>query len=310
MSILYVGGKERGDHWRGLFAAQCPELRVYFWPDIDSDTLNSIRYLIAWRTPPNLIEQLPHLQVVFSVGAGVDQIQVSDLPEHIELVRMIEPGIVSGMVEYVTWAVLTLHRHIPDYLQHQKKGRWEALDWVPSRQRRVGIMGLGSLGQAVAQSLAAFDFPLYGWARSHRDIPGVHCFAGSDELNGFLSHCDILICLLPLTDETRGILNEKLFRSLPRGAAIVNAARGGHLCPGDLLRALDQGQLRAAILDVTDPEPLPPEHPFWSHEGILITPHVAAVTQTGSAGEALVANVVRHRAGESMTGVVDRQRGY
>lgn len=310
VSVLYVGAEERGGRWFKLFAEHCPELAFYTWPEVNPAELASVRYLIAWQIPVDLIRHLPRLEVVFSVGAGVDQIQAGELPDHVQLVRMVEPGIISGMVEYATWAALTLHRNIPTYLQQQRRCHWEAMDWVASRERRVGVMGLGTLGQAVLKSLAGFHFPLYGWARSRREIPGVRCFAGSDQLDDFLGNCDILICLLPLTEQTRGILDERLFLSLPSGAAVVNVGRGAHLCCDDLLRVLDQGHLRAAILDVVDPEPLPPEHRFWSHERVLITPHIAAVTQAESAGDVLVDNVRKHMAGQPMTGLVDRQRGY
>jgi glyoxylate/hydroxypyruvate reductase A len=171
-------------------------------------------------------------------------------------------------------------------------------------------MGLGTLGQAALGRLAPFGFQLRGWNRSARTIPDVRCFTGEAELGAFLSDCDFVVCLLPLTDETRGILSTALFRQLPRGARLVNAGRGGHLVEADLLVALDDGTLSAAMLDVTALEPLPADHPFWSHPRIVLTPHIASETQAESAGRVLVDNIRRHRAGQPLIGLVDRGRGY
>jgi len=171
-------------------------------------------------------------------------------------------------------------------------------------------MGLGSLGQAVLQSLSNFGFSLSGWSRSAHSIENVECYAGEDQLNGFLATCDMLICLLPLTDETRGILSRKTLSQLPRGAALINCARGGHLVDEDLIALLDEGHLSGAMLDVTEPEPLPAGHAFWDHPRILLTPHVASMTRADSAAQALIANIRRHQAGTSMDGEVARDRGY
>ncbi len=308
MGILYIGTPDRGQQWQALFEASHPELPFYTWPDVDD--LGSITYLIAWQLPPGLLERLPALEVVFSVGAGVDQYLATELPDGVALVRMVEPGIVEGVVEYVSWATLTLHRHIIDYLARQRAGHWQAEPVVRAGDRRIGVMGLGRLGQAVLTALASFGFPLAGWSRTRHDLPGVRCYAGREQLDEFLGRCDILICLLPLTETTRGILDSRVFRQLPRGASVINAGRGGHLRTDDLLAALDDGHLEAAILDVTDPEPLPPDHPLWSHERILVTPHIAAETKADSAGEVLVENIRRHRVGEPLLGQVDRKLGY
>ena len=183
--------------------------------------------------------------------------------------------------------------------------------WViPAGSRRIGIMGLGVLGQAVLEALGRFGFSLAGWSRSVHTVPGVACHAGAAGLPAFLAGCDILVCLLPLTPQTRGILNAGLFNELPRGAAVVNVGRGPHLVADDLLAALEQGQISAAVVDVTDPEPPPPQHPFWSHPRIWLTPHIASTVQPESGADAVIANIRRHLRGEAPIGLVDRARGY
>lgn len=307
MAFLYKSEPIRGAAWARIFAEQLPDLPFRIWPDVGRP--EDIRFMAAWTLPEGM-ERFPNLELLFSVGAGVDQLDLARLPPGLPVVRMIEPGLVAGMVEYVTMAVLALHRGMPVYLGRQQRGAWKA-DPVPSAgATRVGVMGLGMLGRAVLERLGSFGFPLSGWSRSRRELAGVSCHAGSAALPDFLAACDILVCLLPLTKETHGILKADLFAALPRGAGIVNAGRGRHLVADDLLAALDSDHLSAAVLDVTDPEPLPEGHPFWRHPRIWLTPHIASSTQAGSGAEAVIANIHRYRRGENPVGLVDRARGY
>jgi glyoxylate/hydroxypyruvate reductase A len=247
---------------------------------------------------------------LFSIGAGIDQFDMARLPPHVRVVRMIEPGIRQGMVEYVTMAVLALHRNLIDHGIAQREGRWNPIKLVPAGQRRVGVMGLGNLGRAVLEGLAPFGFALSGWSRSAHDIDRVNCHAGDAALPAFLSSCDILICLLPLTPETRGILCRDRLAQLPSGASLINVGRGGHLVEQDLLSLLDEGHMSGAVLDVFDPEPLPAGHAFWTHPRIIMTPHIASMTRADSAARALIANIRRHESGQPMEGEVVRGRGY
>ncbi|MGL9621979.1 glyoxylate/hydroxypyruvate reductase A [Bradyrhizobium sp. U531] len=308
MTVLYKANMVRGAEWARFFAERAPDVPFRLWPDIGDPA--DVRYLVAWVPPDDIATAFPNLELVFSVGAGVDQFDASIVPAHLPLVRMLEPGITETMVEYVTMAVLALHRDLLDFISQQKEQVWREIRITPARRRRVGVMGLGQLGQAVLERLKAFGFPLSGWNRSPREIDGVTCYAGRDALPDFLGQSDILICLLPLTDETRGILDAKLFARLPRGAALVNVGRGPHLVEADLLAALDGGAMSGAVLDVTDPEPLPLGHPFWSHPRILLTPHNAAMTAPDTAVDFVLDVIARHRRGEELPGRVDRTRGY
>lgn len=308
MTLLYTSDPARGQTWRAIFAQEAADIGFIAPPDPYDPA--AIRYLAAWSPPADLIASLANLEILFSIGAGVDQFEMESIPPNVKVVRMIEPGIVAGMVEYATMAVLALHRDLIPYRAAQAEERWAPIKLVPAPQRRVGVMGLGQLGKAVLDALHPFGFALSGWSRSAHAVEGVTCHSGAEGLDAFLGSCDILLCLLPLTPDTRGILCRDLLSRLPRGAMLINAARGGHLVAQDLLALLDEGHLSAAMLDVTDPEPLPAGHPFWRHPRILLTPHVASMTRADSAGRALIANIRRHQAGEPMDGVVARGRGY
>ena len=311
MTFLYKADTVRGAKWARLFAEKAPDIPFRIWPDGSSgDDAHAVRYLAVWEPPRDLATAFPNLELVFSVGAGIDQFDLSAIPAHLPVVRMIEPGIVAGMVEYTTLATLALHRDWLTYAAQQREGRWQPVRTRVAGERRVGVLGLGVLGEAVLKRLASFGFPCAGWSRSPRELDGIECFAGADTLPQFLARTDILICLLPLTAATRHILNRDLFAQLPRGAALINTGRGGHLQQDHLLEALESGQLSAAVLDVTDPEPLAADHPLWHHPRVMLTPHIASVTQPDSAVEVVLDNLRRHREGEPLIGQVDRARGY
>ncbi|WP_223532702.1 2-hydroxyacid dehydrogenase [Pseudomonas sp. BF-R-30] len=308
MALLYKADPVRGEQWKRLFAEHAPDIEWRAWPDIGDP--KDIRYLAAWQAPDDLETLLPNLQVLFALSAGVDQLDLDRLPTTLPVVRLLDPSITRGMCEYASFAVLSLHRDMLRYRQQQMARCWQAHLLQPAAKRRVGVMGLGTQAQQILATLQTFGFDLSGWARSEHRIAGVDCFAGAEQLPAFLGRCDIVVCVLPLTEETKGILNRQLFKHLPKGAALVNMGRGGHLIEEDLLEALASGQLSAAVLDVLEQEPAAPDHPFWHHPQILLTPHIAAMTQPESAFSVLLENIRRHQRGESMLGQVDRERSY
>lgn len=308
MALLYKSDPARGAEWAEILAQKAPDLSFRIWPEIGDP--REIRYFVAWMPPDDLMERFPNLELLISSGAGVDHLDLSKLPPDLPVARMVETGIVDGMVEYVSMAVLGLHRDLIDYVAQQRDEVWKQIRVRPAATRRVGVLGLGMLGEASCRMLAHFGFQVAGWSRSRREIEGVTCFAGAEELPAFLARTDILVCLLPLTDETRGMLGTELFAQLPKGAKLVNSGRGGHLDQDALLAALDSGQISAAVLDVTTPEPLTKGHPLWSHPRVLITPHIASMTQPETAVDVVLENLRRHHAGEPLIGLVDRKRGY
>ncbi|PRD43598.1 glyoxylate/hydroxypyruvate reductase A [Phyllobacterium phragmitis] len=268
-----------------------------------------VRYLLSWKVPDN-IARYTNLEVMFCTSAGIDQISFDSLPTTVKLVRMVEDGIIRMMQEYVTLSVLMLHRNFIQYGHHQKQALWQSIPQPQATKRRIGILGLGVLAQAVIERLTPFGFPISSWSRSAKTIPGVACLSGDEGFSQLISTSDILICLLPLTDETAGLLDAELFSQMPKGASLVHVGRGGQLDHQALLEALDQDHLSAAILDVTEPEPLPSDHAVWSHPKITLTPHIASVTQPASAALAVSDNIRRHLQGHDLIGLVDRNRNY
>jgi glyoxylate/hydroxypyruvate reductase A len=308
MALLYKADPVRGQHWQALFAEHAPDIEWRAWPDIGNP--EEVEYLAAWQAPDNLQQVLPNLKVLFALSAGVDQLDLSRLPPELPVVRLLDPGITRGMCEYASWAVLSLHRDMLRYRQQQAARCWQAHLLQPAANRRVGVMGLGAQAQQILATLTPLGFALSGWARSVHAIAGVDCYASEAQLPAFLNQCDILLCVLPLTEQTQGILDRQLFAQLPRGAALINMGRGAHLVEEDLLEALDSGQLSAAVLDVLQEEPAPADHPFWDHPQVVLTPHIAAMTQPASAFGVLLENIRRFERAEPMVGEVDRHKGY
>jgi glyoxylate/hydroxypyruvate reductase A len=309
VALLIKTDIDRGNAWAEALAANYPELKTYNWPYKGDPA--AIDYALVWQPPKGELKRYPNLKAIFSVGAGIDHLASDpDLPAGIPVVRMVEPGLTAGMSEYVTLAVLNHHRFMLDYAAQRREKIWEEIPQIPAEARQVGVLGLGVLGRDALEKLKPFGFKLAGWSRSPKSITGVTCFHGSGGLEEFLAGTDILICLLPLTAETEGLLNRETFGKLPAGAAVINVGRGAQLVEDDLLEALDSGQIGGATLDVFQKEPLPGKHPFWKHPRIFITPHIASMTVPQSAVRAVVANIQRLEAGEALQHVVDLKRGY
>nr|WP_246753844.1 glyoxylate/hydroxypyruvate reductase A [Jiella flava] len=307
--MLYLSSAERAEVWRPIFDRDLPDV-----PFIDGEAqvvdAGAVRYIAAWTLPENVLARYPNVEMIVSVGAGVDQFDLAHLPDHVMVARAVTSSIAEMMRDYVVLAVLAMHRELPCYLEQQRSRIWKSRPVALAKNRRVGIMGLGQLGRAALDALRAFGFPLAGWSRSAHQIAGVETFAGKEGLAPFLARTDILVCLLPLTDETCNILDATLFAALPAGACLVHAGRGRQLDHEALLAALDDGRLAAAYLDVTEPEPLPVDHPFWTHPSVVLTPHVATITDFAEGAYSAIASIRGHRAGAAIRGIVDRSQGY
>ncbi|MEP0356563.1 glyoxylate/hydroxypyruvate reductase A [Paraglaciecola sp.] len=306
--ILFRGPQDRNDCWRAMFADALPNLVWQHWPNVIDKA--AIELMIAWKLPRDYQQDYPNLKVIFSVGAGVDQLDLATVPEHIQIVRMLDSGIAKGMSEFIALHVLNIHRGTFQYIKANSTATWKQLPTLANSQRRIGILGLGNLGQAAANTLLNLGFSVNGWSRSAKQLDGLRCFSGMEQLEDFLSQTDVLVSLLPLTKQTQGILNNKTLSQLPQGASIINVGRGEQLVSEDLLTLLDEEHLSFAVLDVFDTEPLPDSNRLWQHPNVLVTPHIAAITQNESAGKVLVENVLRYIKGQAMIGTVDRAVGY
>ena len=309
MAILFRSTPAAEARWRPLLSRLMPTHEFRFWPEIGDPA--AIDYALVWNPEPGLLASLPNLKLAVCLGAGVDGLlRDKTLPAGLPIVRLVDPYMTDAMSEYVVFQVLRLHRQDLDYLAQQRAHVWQEREQVNASERRVGILGFGTLGQDAGGKLQALGFDVAGWSRTPRPVPGFASFAGEPGFGQLLARSDILVCLLPLTPATEGILDAAAFARLPPGAGLVNAGRGGHVVEADLIAALDSGLLSAAVLDVARTEPLPPEHPFWSHPRIIVTPHVAAETHPPTAAPIIREAIRRFEAGEPLANRVDPARGY
>lgn len=309
MALLFKSDVDRSEVWQEAIAAIMPELEFRDWSERGDPA--DIEFALVWHPPRGELAKLPNLKAIFSLGAGIDHLASDpDLPPGVPVVRMVDRGLTVGMTEFVTMAVLRHHREVHDYEIQQRQKVWKQLITPLAWQRKVGILGLGVLGSDSADKLKYLGFDVAGWSRSQKSLPGITCFSGSDGLRAFLQRSEILVCLLPLTEETKGILNAETLSLLPKGAYLINAGRGGHMVSEDVLAALDSGQLAAATLDVFPEEPLPESSPFWEHPKVLVTPHGASITLPTTAAESVVEGIRKVRNGEPLENVVNFDKGY
>jgi glyoxylate/hydroxypyruvate reductase A len=323
LRIVFCSKESQSQAWldalRAAFAAQ--GLAVDLWwrdaarGEVEADARQADIALV-WRPPAALFAEQRALKLVYNLGAGVDALlAMPAFPRNATLLRLEDAGMSEALAEYVLAAVLRVYRGFDRYAIQQRAARWQPLPLRERAQFRVGVLGLGVIGGAIAGMLARHGFAVRGLARSPRVIDGAQCFAGALDprdaaCRAFLDQLDVLVAVLPLTAETRGALNTALFAPLAPGAHLINVGRGAQLNEADLLAALDRGQLGGATLDVFAEEPLPPAHPFWARPQILVTPHVSAVTQLAPSVQQVAAKLAAWQRGERVSGTVDIQRGY
>ena len=300
-------GGEDNDRWQGDLAAAMPEAQFDLWrpglpPVYDA--------AVVWSPPQQLIDEQPQLRALLNLGAGVDKLMALPLPASMTVVRLEDAGMAVQMAEYVCHALIRFFREFDAYERQQREACWRPRRPHVRSEFPVGVMGLGALGARVAQAVQQFDFPVLGWSRTPRDLPGVRCFHGDAGLPGFLQGTRVLVSLLPLTPATRGILNRQTLEQIQLAGYVINVARGGLLVEDDLRALLDEGHLAGATLDVMREEPLPPEHWLWTQPHVTLTPHISAQTLRPEAVAQVVRALQALARGEVPSGVVQRDRGY
>jgi glyoxylate/hydroxypyruvate reductase A len=313
---LLIASSSRSDEFAAVARGLAPDLDLRVAPSLGNPA--DIDYALTWWPQPGLLKSLPNLQLIVSVGAGVDHLFSDPALPDVPIVRFVDPDLTGRMVEYIALHVLYHHRRMSEFRELQTRKVWKYLPEPAAHEVRVGLMGLGVLGSAAARALEVFGYRVRGWSRSPKSLAGVKCYAGEGELDAFLAETDILAVLLPLTPETRGTIDRRLIAKLSRqgrdgrlpGPVLINAGRGGLQVDADILAALEAGELYAASLDVFEAEPLPHSSPLWSHPRVVVTPHNAAESAPVAIVRYALRQIAAHRKGEALDHVVDPRRGY
>lgn len=309
MSLLLLAPERDMQPWKEALLEVDSKIDIDIWPEVSNK--KNIQFIVAWNHPSHVLDSYPNLKTVSSLGAGVDHIlRDESLPEKVEVCRVVCPSLKQQMQEYVLMSVLNYQRNTKQYFKQQQKGKWQGYENRSPDDFSIGIMGLGKLGEPTATLLAKLGYNVNGWSNSQKTIDGVTTYAGNNKLSTFLNETNVLVCMLPLTSQTKEILNLETFKQLKEKAYLINVARGEHLVEEDLIYALDKGLLEGAALDVFLEEPLPEKHPFWNRENITITPHVSSLTQPKEAAEQIVENYKRTLSGMELSNQVNKEQGY
>lgn len=309
MRILLFRGDGVIEPWVREFAALMPQVETVAWKH--GAALPPCDYAVVWSPTPALLDQLAHVRAIFLMGAGVDALlKLGDALPPVPIVRLGDAGMGVQMAEYVAHAVLRYYRHFDDYEEQARHGVWDPLPLTPKEEFTVGIMGLGRLGMPVVEAMRLFGFPVRGWSRTPKDLPGVECFDGADGLDAFLRGTRVLVCMLPLTPETSNLLDRHNLGKLLPNAYLINVSRGAILAEPDLMTLIRSGHIAGATLDVFRHEPLPAPHPFWNEPRIAITPHISALTMRHDAVRQIADKIAKLESGQPVDDIVDRDLGY
>ncbi len=309
MSIVLICNNKDAKPWAEGLRLALPDTSVEIFPEVKNKA--SITFAVCWKPKPGDLQQFPSLKVVQSLGAGVEHIlQTTTIAPTLRLCRIVDPGLANDMWEFTLAAVMSHLKKLRRYQQQQQDKSWKQQNYGTMAASRIGILGLGKIGALVAERFAQLGFPVSGWSASAKNIPGVNSFQGEAELALCLAESDVLINILPLTDSTTGILNKDTLKLLPERAYVINVGRGGHLVDEDLLALLDNAHLDGALLDVFHQEPLPKDHPFWTHPKLSITPHIASLTNKDTAMSQIIENYQRLQSGDPLLHEVMIQKGY
>lgn len=309
MALLFISNDDSPVEWQDALTSFDPDLDFRTWPDLG--TASDIEIALVWKHPPGSLADLPRLKLIQSLGAGADHILTDpQLPGGVPIARLVDSNLTQQMVEFAVLAVLSRHRRMKQLQLAQTQSLWNVIQPIPTHHSRVGMLGFGEIGREIGNALTRLGFPVTAWTRTAREDSNIVCQSGENGLVAVLHSSDILICLLPFTEETKNILNADTFATLPKGAYVINMARGGHLVESHLLSAIDDGHLSGAWLDVFNEEPLPSDHLFWKHPKVIVTPHLAGLTVASSAAEQVIKNLRLVRSGQAPNNAVNLKHGY
>ena len=308
MSIAIICENRDLSTWVEALNSIDPSIDIQLWPN-ETDK-SQVEFALCWNQPEGSLNEYPNLKCICSMGAGIDHfLRDSSFPINLPVLRIIDPTMSSSMNDYLTTMVMHYYRDIDKYQNHQQQSVWKAFETKAKSSVNIGIMGLGELGGSAAVHFSNMGFNVLGWSRTKKTIKNVTTYS-ENELNEFLQQSSILICLLPLTENTKGILNKQLFEQLPKQSCLINVARGEHLNEDDLINAINDEHIRGACLDVFIEEPLPKEHTFWEEKNIIITPHCSSATDTFAVAPQIIENYHRMKQGKTLNNQVDMELGY
>ncbi len=309
MDIIFHSAGANPELWQNALQQAMPEANMRIWHEGDTAPAD---YALVWKPPAAMLRGRTDLKAIFNLGAGVDAIlQLGDaLPAGVPVIRLDDAGMGVQMAEFVAHAVLRYFRRLDDYARQNQQQVWRFLTPYEKKDFSIGVLGLGVLGNRIIDALRGFDFPLNGWSRTQKSVTCVNCYAGHDQLDQFLKASKVLVVILPLTTETENLLDREKLALLPKGAYLINVARGAHLIENDLLDLIQEGHIAGATLDVFREEPLAPTHPFWQEPRITLTPHISALTMRDESARQIAAKIQALQAGQAIAGLVDQSRGY
>lgn len=308
MSVALIFNQKPTEEWQRNLQKLLPDTKVEVYPTISNP--EDVEFIATWKPHENYVAEFPNLKVVQSVGAGIDHLLHTKIPDSIKVSRIVDPALKQEMFEHVLVCVMTSMKNLLTYYKDQLKNEWKPKNYKSIGETTITILGLGEIGKLVAERFVALGFKVKGWSNSAKNINGVEAFAGKKGLNSAISETDFIVNILPLTNETEGILNKVFFNQCSKQTVLINVGRGGHLVEKDLLSAIDEKFIKEAYLDVFREEPLPENHPFWKNENIYITPHIASVTNATTALQQVADNYKRMKNKETLLNEVSLDKGY
>ncbi len=308
MSVVLIFNQKPSEEWQLKLSELLPDTKVEVYPNVEN--VDKVDFVATWKPHVGYVNEFPNLKVVQSVGAGIDHLLHTDIPDHIKVTRIVDPALKQDMFEHVLACIMASMKNLLKYQQYQIENKWKPLSYKSITDTTVAILGLGEIGMLVADKLIALGFKVKGWSNSKKIKEGLESFAGNNELDDAISNTDFIINILPLTEHTKGILNTELFNKCTPNTVLINVGRGDHLVEEDLEKAIANGQIAEAYLDVFSTEPLPENHSFWSNKNIFVTPHIASITNANTALQQVADNYVNMQNNVALLNEVSLKRGY